>query len=211
MQSNPNQKKSKIVAYTCICQNWLTFTSFIQSSAFPENMATSFARNSSILLRNTNNFKTIPVFQTSFKQITTINRHPLTVLRPRISRVPLIQIRRGTSKGDHSTIWISEKLISLAFVGVFPVVLIWPNPFTDYVLAASLAFHHYVGIEAVLTDYARPSVIGKTLSAICKYSNVAMTFVVLYGLIMFTRNDMLYGNAVKLLWSLDTKCRSRRV
>ncbi|KAF4527603.1 hypothetical protein B566_EDAN015157 [Ephemera danica] len=111
--------------------------------------------------------------------------------------------RREMSAGhDHTKLWTAERLLSLGLLGAIPAAFITPCAALDYAVALSIVMHSHWGIEAVLVDYMRPTVVGPVLAKLSIAALYAVSIMTLGGLFYFTYSDVGLTNAVKMLWKL---------
>lgn len=99
----------------------------------------------------------------------------------------------------HDKLWKYERYLSLGLLGVLPAAAVVSHPIMDYAVALSLVVHVHWGVEAIVTDYVRPSIFGPT---IVKFS-IALVYVLsslaLGGLFMFNYTDIGITQATRML------------
>ncbi|GLV40329.1 Succinate dehydrogenase subunit D [Carabus blaptoides fortunei] len=103
---------------------------------------------------------------------------------------------------SHSAIWTAEKAMSAGLLAIIPACVAFPNPFTDNLLAVTVVLHMHWGIEAVVVDYIRPSLVGNVIPQIARAIVYFMSAFTLGGLIYFNYNDVGCGKAIRRLWSI---------
>ncbi|GFR30509.1 succinate dehydrogenase cytochrome b small subunit, mitochondrial [Trichonephila clavata] len=103
---------------------------------------------------------------------------------------------------SHSRIWTAERFLSAALIGILPAAVAFPNPALDYVLALSMTVHVHWGIEAIVVDYVRPSVVGAVLSRAAVATVYALSVLTLGGLFYFNYTDVGLSQAIRMLWKL---------
>ncbi|GFT74186.1 succinate dehydrogenase cytochrome b small subunit, mitochondrial [Nephila pilipes] len=103
---------------------------------------------------------------------------------------------------SHSRIWTAERFLSAALVGILPAAIAFPNPVLDYALALSMTVHVHWGIEAIVVDYVRPSVVGATLSKVAVAAVYGLSVFTLGGLFYFNYTDVGFSQAIRMLWKL---------
>ncbi|XP_025063459.1 succinate dehydrogenase [ubiquinone] cytochrome b small subunit, mitochondrial, partial [Alligator sinensis] len=94
--------------------------------------------------------------------------------------------------------WISERVVSVILLGLFPAAYVYPGPVVDYSLALILTLHGHWGLYQVITDYVH----GEASVIVAKgFLHVlsAMTFT---GLCYFNYTNVGICKAVAMLWSL---------
>ncbi|XP_046992195.1 succinate dehydrogenase [ubiquinone] cytochrome b small subunit, mitochondrial [Schistocerca americana] len=104
--------------------------------------------------------------------------------------------------GDHTKLWSAERILAAGLLGVVPVALIFPSQPLDCLLALSLVMHSHWGIEAIVVDYVRPIIFGKTFPVIAHALVYVLSISTLTGLLFLIFNDCGFANAIHLLWKL---------
>ncbi|XP_053546297.1 succinate dehydrogenase [ubiquinone] cytochrome b small subunit, mitochondrial [Bombina bombina] len=113
------------------------------------------------------------------------------------SPVQFSPIRHAGSKAA-SIHWTSERVLSVALLGLLPAAYLYPGPAIDYSLAAALTLHGHWGIGQVLTDYVH----GDTKVKLANAGLYALSAVTFAGLCYFNHHDVGICKAVAMLWSL---------
>lgn len=103
---------------------------------------------------------------------------------------------------SHSRIWTAERFLSAALVGILPAAVAFPNPVLDYILALSMTVHVHWGIEAIVVDYVRPSIVGAALSKAAVAVVYGVSVLTLGGLFYFNYTDVGLSQAIRMLWKL---------
>ncbi|GIY18155.1 succinate dehydrogenase cytochrome b small subunit, mitochondrial [Caerostris darwini] len=103
---------------------------------------------------------------------------------------------------SHSKIWTAERFLSAALIGLLPVGIAFPNPAIDYALSLALAAHVHWGIEAIVVDYLRPSVVGAPLAKAGLAAVYALSVFTIGGLFYFNYSDVGLCQAIRMLWKL---------
>lgn len=103
---------------------------------------------------------------------------------------------------SHSFIWTVERFMSAGLIGLLPLSLAFPNPGLDYALALALTAHVHWGIEAIVVDYVRPSIVGAALSRAAVAGVYALSILTLGGLFYFNYSDVGLSQAIRMLWKL---------
>lgn len=106
------------------------------------------------------------------------------------------------SEHSHSGLWTAERFLSASLLGLLPVSLAFPNPALDYALALALTAHVHWGVEAIVVDYLRPTVVGVTIARIGVASIYALSVLTLGGLFYFNYTDVGLSQAIRMLWKL---------
>lgn len=102
-------------------------------------------------------------------------------------------------KHTHEKLWKAERYLSLALLGVIPAAAVIPHPILDYGLALSLVVHVHWGVEAIVTDYIRPSIFGPTIPKISIALVYVLSSLALGGLFMFNYTDVGITQATRML------------
>lgn len=99
----------------------------------------------------------------------------------------------------HDKLWKAERYLSVALLGVLPAAAVVSHPAVDYAVALSLVVHVHWGIEAIVTDYVRPSIFGPTIPKISIFLVYVLSSLALGGLFMFNYTDVGLSQAVRML------------
>lgn len=99
----------------------------------------------------------------------------------------------------HDKLWKAERYLSFALLGVLPASAIFPHPIMDYAVATSLVVHVHWGVEAIVTDYVRPSIFGKTIPKVSIVLVYLLSSLTLGGLFMFNYTDVGITQATRML------------
>ncbi|XP_075147867.1 succinate dehydrogenase [ubiquinone] cytochrome b small subunit, mitochondrial-like [Haematobia irritans] len=110
--------------------------------------------------------------------------------------------RLSAAGGSHTALWTIERVVSLALLGVVPLAFMVPSQTMDALLAVSLVLHSHWGIEAMVTDYMRPSVVGNVLPKVAHGSLLLLSMATLGGLFYLIYNDIGIAKSVKKLWAV---------
>uniref|UniRef100_A0A0A1XHK1 Succinate dehydrogenase [ubiquinone] cytochrome b small subunit n=1 Tax=Zeugodacus cucurbitae TaxID=28588 RepID=A0A0A1XHK1_ZEUCU len=110
--------------------------------------------------------------------------------------------KMAAAKGNHVPLWTAERLISLALLGVVPAAFIYPSQTLDALLAVSVVLHSHWGVEAIVTDYARPQVVGPILPKVAHGALILLSIATLGGLFYIIQNDVGIANSIKQIWKI---------
>ncbi|KPM06105.1 succinate dehydrogenase [ubiquinone] cytochrome b small subunit, mitochondrial-like protein [Sarcoptes scabiei] len=99
---------------------------------------------------------------------------------------------------DHTKIWIFERVLSASLLAVIPASLMIPSPVLDNLLALSLVVHVHWGLEAIVVDYIRPSLVGPVLPKISLGALYIVSIVALAGLFYLNYSDVGLSTAIKM-------------
>uniref|UniRef100_A0A1A9W2N4 Succinate dehydrogenase [ubiquinone] cytochrome b small subunit n=1 Tax=Glossina brevipalpis TaxID=37001 RepID=A0A1A9W2N4_9MUSC len=110
--------------------------------------------------------------------------------------------RMSAAGGNHTTLWTLERLVSLALLGVIPAAFLVPSQTLDALMAVSLVLHSHWGIEAMITDYVRPAIVGNVLPKVAHASLLLLSMATLGGLFYLIYNDIGIAKSVKKLWAV---------
>ncbi|XP_067618396.1 succinate dehydrogenase [ubiquinone] cytochrome b small subunit, mitochondrial [Eurosta solidaginis] len=114
----------------------------------------------------------------------------------------LSSVKMAAATGNHTPLWTAERLISLSLLGVMPAAFIHPSQTLDALLAISVVLHSHWGVEAIITDYARPQVVGPLLPKIAHGALILLSIATLGGLFYIIQNDVGIANSVKQVWKI---------
>ncbi|CAD6995146.1 succinate dehydrogenase [ubiquinone] cytochrome b small subunit, mitochondrial [Ceratitis capitata] len=114
----------------------------------------------------------------------------------------LTSAKMAAAKGNHVPLWTAERLISLGLLGVVPAAFIYPSQTLDALLAVSVVLHSHWGVEAIITDYARPQVVGPLLPKVAHGALILLSIATLGGLFYIIQNDVGIAKSVKQVWSI---------
>ncbi|XP_076754498.1 succinate dehydrogenase, subunit D [Xylocopa sonorina] len=117
------------------------------------------------------------------------------------------QINRKASAatGDHVRLWVLEKIASAALPIVIPAALMTENAILDGLMSVLVVIHTHWGLEAVITDYARPSVVGPVLPKVLHLSLLILSAATLCGLFLLINNGPGVSRAIKDAWAIGKK------
>lgn len=99
----------------------------------------------------------------------------------------------------HDKLWKAERYLSLALLGVLPAAWVIPHPMMDYAVATSLIVHVHWGVEAIVTDYIRPSIFGPIIPKISIGLVYVLSILAAGGLFLFNWTDVGITQAIKML------------
>ncbi|XP_076249813.1 succinate dehydrogenase, subunit D [Calliopsis andreniformis] len=105
-----------------------------------------------------------------------------------------------TTTGDHVRVWVMEKVVSLALPCVLPVAFTAQNQLLDGLLSVLVVMHTHWGLEAIITDYARPSVVGNILPKMLHLTLLLLSATTLAGLFLLIHDGPGVTKAVINLW-----------
>lgn len=103
---------------------------------------------------------------------------------------------------SHDKLWKAERYLSLALLGVLPAAWMIPHPFMDYAVATSLVVHVHWGVEAIVTDYVRPSIFGPVIPKISIGLVYVLSVLAAGGLFIFNWTDVGITQALRMLWKI---------
>ncbi|XP_053945468.1 succinate dehydrogenase [ubiquinone] cytochrome b small subunit, mitochondrial isoform X1 [Anastrepha ludens] len=172
----------------------------------------------SFMLRNAGKFNVIGLAKTTaqlsmpFRSLTTkgaVSAESLKTLAliknsQAMSRsFSLSSVKMAAAKGNHTPLWTAERLLSLSLLGVVPAAFIYPSQTLDALLAVSVVLHSHWGVEAMITDYARPRVVGTLVSKAAHGALILLSIATLGGLFYIIQNDVGIANSIKQLWKIN--------
>ncbi|XP_076643177.1 succinate dehydrogenase, subunit D [Halictus rubicundus] len=125
---------------------------------------------------------------------------------PKTTTVGLQQNRNAaTPTGDHVRLWVMERVIAVALPIVIPAALITESAILDGVMSVLVVMHTHWGLEAIITDYARPSVVGPILPKILHATLILLSAVTLAGLFVLIHNGPGVSVSIKNFWAIGQK------
>lgn len=119
-----------------------------------------------------------------------------TTLGTQISR------NASTPTGDHVRIWVMERAVSVALPILIPAALIAENPILDGIMSVLVVMHSHWGLEALITDYARPNVVGPVVPKFLHLTLLVISALTLCGLFLLINNGPGVSRAVKDIWAI---------
>jgi len=153
-------------------------------------------------------YHTSPTLSQAFA-VTQLQNHKTTTLQSNASskllqKFPTTQwtALRCSSDGDHVRMWTAERVLSVVLLGVIPAAIAMPTPAMETVLALTLTVHSHWGIEALVHDYIRPSMFGKTIPVVAAGLVLGLSITTFGTLCYFIHSDVGIINAVDMLWRL---------
>uniref|UniRef100_A0A1B0C7W9 Succinate dehydrogenase [ubiquinone] cytochrome b small subunit n=1 Tax=Glossina palpalis gambiensis TaxID=67801 RepID=A0A1B0C7W9_9MUSC len=123
-------------------------------------------------------------------------------VKPFTRTIALSSPRLSAAGGNHTTLWTLERVVSLALLGVIPAAFLVPSQTLDALMAVSLVLHSHWGIEAMITDYVRPAIVGNVLPKVSHASLLLLSMATLGGLFYLIYNDIGIAKSVKKLWAV---------
>lgn len=99
----------------------------------------------------------------------------------------------------HDLHWRLERYLSLGLLGVLPAAAVIPHPIMDYAVAVSLVVHTHWGLEAIVSDYVRPSIFGPTIPKLSLWLVNILSMLALGGLFVFNYTDVGITQATRML------------
>ncbi|XP_030369772.1 succinate dehydrogenase [ubiquinone] cytochrome b small subunit, mitochondrial [Scaptodrosophila lebanonensis] len=113
--------------------------------------------------------------------------------------------RMASAESSHTALWTVERIVSAALLGVIPAAFIAPSQALDALLAVSVVIHAHWGVEAMVVDYLRPSVVGNILPKVAHVGLILISIATLGGLFYFIKNDVGLANGIKRFWAIKGK------
>ena len=112
------------------------------------------------------------------------------------------QASRNASTGDHVRVWVMEKLVSVALPIVIPAALICESKILDGAMSLLVVMHTHWGLEAIITDYARPSVVGTIVPKALHGALILLSAATLTGLFMLINDGPGVASSIKSFWAI---------
>ncbi|KAG6796416.1 succinate dehydrogenase [ubiquinone] cytochrome b small subunit, mitochondrial [Apis mellifera caucasica] len=110
--------------------------------------------------------------------------------------------KTSTTASDHVRMWILEKIASAALPVIIPVALTMENVICDGLMSLLIVIHMHWGLEAIITDYARPRVVGPLLPKLLHLSLIFLSAITLCGLFLLINNGPGVSKAIKEAWAI---------
>ncbi|XP_017873710.1 PREDICTED: succinate dehydrogenase [ubiquinone] cytochrome b small subunit, mitochondrial [Drosophila arizonae] len=129
------------------------------------------------------------------KQISPIVMREISVSTPRMA----------SATGSHTRLWTIERVLSAGLLAIIPAAFIAPSQVMDALLAISVVIHTHWGVEAMVVDYLRPSVVGNVVPKVAHIALILMSVAALGGLFYFIKNDIGLANGIKRFWAIKGK------
>lgn len=108
----------------------------------------------------------------------------------------------AATAGDHVRLWVMEKVVSAALPILLPTALIMENQILDGLLSVLVVIHTHWGLEAIITDYARPSVVGNVVPKVLHSSLLLLSAATLAGLLLLINNGPGVAKTMKNFWAI---------
>ncbi|KYN14090.1 PREDICTED: succinate dehydrogenase [ubiquinone] cytochrome b small subunit, mitochondrial [Trachymyrmex cornetzi] len=121
---------------------------------------------------------------------------------PAQSTVSMTQTRAASAHGDHVRLWVIERIVSASFLSLIPAALVLENKFVDIVLAAAVVVHTHWGLEAIILDYLRPTVVGALVPKVAFLMLNILSAVTLAGLFVLIYNGPGLTKTIKNGWAI---------
>lgn len=99
----------------------------------------------------------------------------------------------------HDKLWKAERYLSLALLGVLPAAAVVSHPIMDHAVALSLVVHIHWGVEAIVTDYIRPSIFGPVIPKVSIAIVYLLSSLAVGGLFVFNYTDVGITQATRML------------
>ncbi|KAH8381830.1 hypothetical protein KR009_000461 [Drosophila setifemur] len=134
---------------------------------------------------------------------------PLTVAKtiaPVVQReISVSAPRMASAESSHTMLWTVERLVSVGLLAIIPAAFLAPSQVMDALLAVSVVIHTHWGVEAMVVDYMRPSVVGNVLPKVAHIALIVISVAALGGLFYFIQNDVGLANGIKRFWAIKGK------
>ncbi|XP_031825695.1 succinate dehydrogenase, subunit D [Nomia melanderi] len=115
----------------------------------------------------------------------------------------------ATPAGDHVRLWVFEKVVSVALPVVIPLAFVMENAVLDGIMSVLVVIHTHWGLEAVITDYARPRVVGPLLPKVLHATLILLSVATLAGLFVLIHNGPGVATSVKNFWAIGKEKSSK--
>ena len=111
----------------------------------------------------------------------------------------LISKRALSASHNHGKLWVFEKVVTIGMIGVIPAAFMYQSSILDYLLALSLVAHCHWGIEAIVIDYIRPSILGPVIPKVAIGAVYLVSIAALAGLFYLNYSDVGLATAIKMI------------
>ncbi|XP_065203666.1 succinate dehydrogenase [ubiquinone] cytochrome b small subunit, mitochondrial-like [Planococcus citri] len=106
---------------------------------------------------------------------------------------------------DHANVWLWERFVAVGLLGVIPFLADKSSPkAVEYIAVTLLTVHLHWGLEAICTDYLRPSVVGTVIPKCIPVIVLAPLGFLLYGLVNSIQSDRGITHVLRQFWYLKT-------
>lgn len=119
--------------------------------------------------------------------------------------------RNASTSGDHVRLWVLERVVATALPFLIPAALITESSILEGIMSVLIVMHTHWGIEAMITDYARPNVVGPVLPKILHFSLLIASAVTLCGLFVLINNGPGVSRSVKDAWAIGKTPRNKPI
>uniref|UniRef100_S4P5H2 Succinate dehydrogenase [ubiquinone] cytochrome b small subunit n=1 Tax=Pararge aegeria TaxID=116150 RepID=S4P5H2_9NEOP len=116
-------------------------------------------------------------------------------------RTSAVRFAEGKT-GDHSKLWVVERVASAVLIPLIPLALIAPSKILDSALAIIMVAHSFWGLEAIAVDYVRASIFGPVIPKIAIGLVYLISIATLGGLFYVITHDIGLANSVRQFWSI---------
>jgi len=123
----------------------------------------------------------------------------ITPYRPMATASTNYHYHEKPADHKHDALWRAERYLSLALLGVLPASWVIPHPLMDYAVAISLVVHVHWGVEAIVTDYIRPSIFGSVIPKVSIALVYVLSILAAGGLFLFNWTDVGLTQAMKMI------------
>ncbi|XP_017031486.1 succinate dehydrogenase [ubiquinone] cytochrome b small subunit, mitochondrial [Drosophila kikkawai] len=127
------------------------------------------------------------------------------IAAPVVREISVSAPRMASAGGSHTLLWTVERVVSAGLLAVIPAAFIAPSQVLDALLAVSVVIHAHWGVEAMVVDYMRPSVVGNILPKVAHIALIIISVATLGGLFYFIQNDVGLANGIKRFWAIKGK------
>ncbi|EDW24678.1 GL24273 [Drosophila persimilis] len=127
------------------------------------------------------------------------------MVAPVVREISVSAPRMASAESSHTAMWTLERLVSVGLLAIIPAAFIAPSQILDALLAISVVIHAHWGVEAMVVDYMRPSVVGNILPKVAHIALIVLSVATLGGLFYFIQNDVGLANGIKRFWAIKGK------
>lgn len=107
---------------------------------------------------------TVPARNSLLRNATVSNVFAQKVPKMEIMRkIATSQPLRSSGGGGHAMLWTIERGLALRMLFIIPTALAFPSQALDALMSVSIVMHVHWGLDAIVTDYVRPILVGNVV------------------------------------------------
>ncbi|XP_037948556.1 succinate dehydrogenase [ubiquinone] cytochrome b small subunit, mitochondrial [Teleopsis dalmanni] len=166
----------------------------------------------SLLLRNTMKLNGVGLLKSArivpLKSFATLVAKPKPVVSLVKNVMPVARTFTLTAPkmvgfSNHTMLWKAERIVSAALLGIMPIAIMFPSQTLDALMAISIIIHTHWGVEAIITDYMRPNVVGPMVPKVSHMALILVSIASLGGLFYLIFNDIGISKTIRQFWEIS--------